>query len=185
MSTRIINESYEIVPIDQIRPHPRNPRQGDVGAIQQSIEANGFYGACVVQRSTGHILAGNHRWKGARAAGEKTIPVTWVDCDDDRALRILLADNRTSDIASYDDNALAELLRSIQLDTGTLLGTGFDGEALDELLEGLGLGGGGTDGLTDEDATPEPPEAPVTILGDLWLLGSYVECPHCGAKTDV
>ena len=133
---KIINASTKVEAIDAVQPHPRNPRQGDVGAIHQSIEVNGFYGHIVAQRSSGHILAGNHRWIAARQAGAKRIPVTWVDVDDDHALRILLADNRTNDLASYDLTSLAEVLVDLQA-VGALAGTGYDGDDLDDLLRDL------------------------------------------------
>lgn len=62
---RVINQSTETVALDALRPHPRNPRQGNIGAIHDSITANGFYGQVVAQKSTGFILAGNHRWRAA------------------------------------------------------------------------------------------------------------------------
>jgi hypothetical protein len=166
---RVLNQATETLPIDAVRPHPRNPRQGDIGAIHQSIAANGFYGAVIAQRSTGFILAGNHRWKAAQQAGAKEVPVTWVDVDDDHALRILLADNRTSDLGTYDDGALADILRELQEATGTLAGTGYDGDDLDELLADLGRDKPGT----AEDETPPPPAQPITQPGDLWLLGAH------------
>jgi hypothetical protein len=131
---RIINQTTETAPIDTVRPHPRNPRQGDIGSIHTSITANGFYGTVIAQRSTGHILAGNHRWQAARQAGATTIPVTWIDVQDDHALRILLADNRTNDLATYNDQALSELLQELHATTGTLTGTGYDNEDLDDLI---------------------------------------------------
>lgn len=133
---KIINQATELVAPEALRPHPRNPRQGDIGAIHESIVANGFYGQVVAQRSTGFILVGNHRWKAAVAAGATEIPVTWIDVDDDRALRILLADNRTNDLASYDDEALAALLKELA-DASGLVGTGYDGDDLDRLLKDL------------------------------------------------
>lgn len=57
----------------------------------------------------------------------------WVDVDDDRALRILLADNRTNDLASYDDTVLASLLSDLA-NTSDLTGTGYDGDDLDQLI---------------------------------------------------
>ncbi len=135
---KVINQGYEIVPIAKLKQHPRNPRHGDLGAISQSIDRNGFYGAVIVQKSTGYILAGNHRLKAAEENGIGGVPVIWVDVDDERALRILLADNRTNDLAGYDNAALAEILTGIQADTGNLLGTGYDGEALENLLKELG-----------------------------------------------
>ncbi len=135
--TLLREQKYELVRIDAVQPHFRNARQGDVGAIVESIRANQWYGACVVQRSTGNILVHNHAWMAARECGLEEIPVIWVDCDDAEALRILLVDNRTNDLAAYDENKLAEMLQEIQAEHGALDGTGFDLEALDDLLRGL------------------------------------------------
>ena len=131
---RIIQGKTETVKIDSLRPHPRNPREGDIGAIHQSINNNGFYGSVLAQQSTGFILAGNHRWQAMLQAGATEIPVTWIDVDDDHALRILLADNRTNDLATYNDDELSTLLEELVQTTGTLAGTGFDGDDLDDLL---------------------------------------------------
>lgn len=124
----------ETVGIDQLQPHPKNVRQGDIGAIAESLTAHGQYRAIVVQRSSGRILAGNHTWKAAKHLGWKDIAVHYIDCDDDKALRILLADNRANDLATYDDAALAELLKEISSTELGFDGTMFDGEALDDLI---------------------------------------------------
>lgn len=125
------------VSIDDVQPHPKNVRQGDIGAISQSLKAHGQYRAIVVQKSTGHILAGNHTWKAAKSLGWKQIDAHMIDCDDDRAMRIMLADNRANDLASYDDAALAELLKELDATDLGLDGTMFDGDALDTLLYDL------------------------------------------------
>lgn len=119
--------------IDSVTPHPRNVRQGDVGAICESLESHGQYRPIVVHKSTGHILAGNHTYQAAKALGWKKIAMTFVDCDDEQALRILLVDNRANDLAIYDDNALADLLKELSASEG-LQGTLFDGDDLDDLL---------------------------------------------------
>lgn len=123
-----------VCPLDQLTPHPDNPRQGDIGAITASIEANGWYGTVVAQKSTGHVLAGNHRLQAARSLGIDSLPVWWVDCDDTQARRILLADNRTNDLATYDNDLLTELLAGLA-STDDLLGSGYDGDDLDDLLD--------------------------------------------------
>lgn len=69
MTATLPTKRFEVVPIDSVRPHPQNPRRGNVDAIAQLIRANGFRGALVVQRSTGYILAGNPRWLAAKKAG--------------------------------------------------------------------------------------------------------------------
>lgn len=121
-------------PLTALNVHPDNPRQGDVGAIIQSIETNGWYGTLVAQVSTGNVLAGNHRLQAAIHCGLDRVPVHWVDVDDETATRILIADNRTSDLARNDDDVLAELLREIAVADDGLSGTGYDGEDLDRLL---------------------------------------------------
>ena len=126
----------EMVPVSDLVIHPDNPRQGDVGAIVTSIENNGWDGTIVAQRSTRRVLAGNHRLQAAHGAGIEQVPVYWVDVDDTEAKRILLADNRTSDLASWDDNILAGLLESLA-QQDELLGSGYDGDDVDELLADL------------------------------------------------
>jgi ParB-like chromosome segregation protein Spo0J len=161
-SPGVINEAFELVSVRALRPHPENPRQGDIGAIYESIQANGFYGAVVAQRSTGFILAGNHRFQAAIEAGIGEVPVVWVDVDDDRALRILLADNRTNDLASYDEGALADLLKRVLTTTDTLVGTGYEPEDLDDLLKRV------------EGSLPEPGDAPVEDVPAIYNV--VVEC---------
>jgi len=122
------------VPIDTVQTHPQNVRQGDVGAIAESLSLHGQYRPIVVQKSTGYILAGNHTWKAAKSLGWTKIAVTVVDVDDEQAKRILLVDNRANDLATYDDNSLAEILKELASTETALEGTGFDGDDLDDLL---------------------------------------------------
>ncbi len=133
----VCNERYEVVTVDRLKTHPRNPRRGDVAAIAKSIAKNGFYGAVVAQTSTGFILAGNHRFEAAKREGITDVPVVWVDVDDKTARRILLADNKTNDLAGYDDEALAALLDAARSDDD-LVGTGYTEDDLEKLLGKMG-----------------------------------------------
>jgi hypothetical protein len=169
-----INDGYEVVPTSRLKHHPRNPRRGDVDRIAESMDVNGVFGALVVQRSTCHVLAGNHRLKAARKLGIETLPVTWVDVDDATAHRILLADNRTSDLGSYDDTQLAELLQALDNDGG-LLGTGYDGDDLAELLAGL---------EPPEDLPPRDPAEGAMELNEGEFSDFECKCPRCGFEYD-
>jgi DNA modification methylase len=168
----ILSSQVVQVPTGDLKPHPKNPRKGNVGVIADSIRANGFYGAVVAQKSTGHILAGNHRWRAAQEAGMPDVPVLWVDVDDERALRILLADNRTSDVATNDPAVLAELLAGLP----DLTGTGYQPDDLKSLLDGI------SPPEPMQDEVPPVPDQPVTVLGDLWQLGNHRLM--CGSCTD-
>jgi DNA modification methylase len=164
MSATIINERYENTPIERLREHPRNPNIGDMDAISESIDANGFYGAVVAQVSTGYVLGGNHRLKAAITAGMPSIPVVWVDCSDEQALRIMLADNRTTRLGHDDPALLSDLLRELSETNDGLVGTAYDGEALSSLL--AQLEGGHAD--TDQDG--ERQEAAIRTLADRFIV---------------
>lgn len=131
------------VPIDTLRPYARNPRNGDIDAIAASLQANGQYRPIVVRAGTGEILAGNHTYAAAMALGWTQIAATQIAVDDEQAARIVLADNRTSDLAVYDNGLLAELLDEL----GPLDGTGYDSGDLQRLR--LELDDDWAAGLTD------------------------------------
>jgi hypothetical protein len=113
------------------------------------------------------------------------LDVIELDVDDDAARRIVLADNRTSELGSFDMEALTELLDSLD---GDLAGTGYDDDDFADLLASVneqasevsGNGYGPT--FSDPDELPQSPAEPRTRNGDLWRLG-----PHrlvCGDATD-
>lgn len=136
---KVIMGGTEVVPILHVRPHPYNPREGDVGAISESLKVLGQYRPIVVNKNDMVILIGNHTWHAARALGWKEIAVTWVEVDEQQATRILLSDNKTADLATYDDEELQMLLASLS----EFNGTGFDGDDVDSILKG-------------QDSTPIP-----------------------------
>ena len=154
--------------IDDIHTHPSNVRQGDVGAICESLKAHGQYRPIVFQQSTKRILAGNHTWKAAKALGWQQIAATPIICDDQQALRILLADNKANDLATYDEPELVELLKQLADTDEGLLGTLFDEDELDSLIADQSH----FELPTDVDDVPEDVPA-VSKLGDVWLLGGH------------
>jgi ParB-like chromosome segregation protein Spo0J len=100
----------------------------------------------------------------AKAAGLDSLPVAYVDVDDATALKILLADNRTNDLATYDNKELAELLADVSNTIG-LDGTGFDEAFLD--------------GLIGELSTPNFAPGTEDEQGQLDQK-KPVTCPECG-----
>lgn len=130
---RVITEPAVMVPIDDVKPYPGNPRSGRVPEIMQSIERNGFYGAITAQKSTGFICRGNHTHEALRRLGWTEVPVEYGDFDDATARRILLIDNRLPDMSTYNPEALVDLLRTIEIEDDWS-GTGYDPNDLDELL---------------------------------------------------
>ena len=178
---QIINKSIRLTPIDDLKWHPSNPRRGSVEAIEESISVNGFWGTVAVQESTNRVIAGNHRWKAARKQGLTEIPVAWLDVDDETAERILLADNRTSDVATNDDRELATLLAKLNEGAG-LEGSGYTDDDLTALLARV------TDDEEDgsEDDIPEIQEEVISKPGEIYELGQHrLICGDCREGGDV
>lgn len=124
-TVKVANQEYMLRAVGDLKLHPKNPKKGNVEAIGESMEKNDFYGAILVQKSTGFMLAGNHRWKSAVEKGLKEVPVIVIDCDDATAERILLGDNRIADLGTYDPSALLKLLEQRRNEEGSLVGTGY------------------------------------------------------------
>jgi hypothetical protein len=120
----------ERVAVDDLLPWPGNPRIGDLGLIVESLETNGQYRPLVVQKSTNYVIAGNHTLQAAQHIGWEHVDVTYLDVDDQAAKRIMLVDNRSQDLADYDYDVLAEVLKTVD----DLTGTGFIQAELDALL---------------------------------------------------
>ena len=127
-----ISGTFETVPIMDLQCHPVNPREGDVGAIIQSLEINGQYRPIIANRRTHRVIVGNHTYVAARTLGWDRIAVHWVDVDEIEESKILLIDNRTSDLATYDTDALVALLMA----EASWGGTGYTAEDVEEITAG-------------------------------------------------
>src|SRR5574340_411921 len=116
------------VPIDSILLDPANVRTHDdknVEAIKASLHRYGQRKPVVVNRRTGCIEAGNGTLLAARALGWTHLAVVFVDDDPSTATGFSIADNRTAELAAWDDAALAQVLQSLKQE-GELAFTGFD-----------------------------------------------------------
>jgi hypothetical protein len=140
MAFRVRKQRYvEDYPVTKLTPHPDNPNEGDVEAIEESIEELGFYGVVLAHESSGYILAGNHRWEAAVNEGAAGVPTILLDCDDETALKILLGDNRIADLRTYNDQKLADLLTEMRGKSPSgLRGTGYTDGDLTGLLARMG-----------------------------------------------
>jgi hypothetical protein len=135
------------VPVSDLVPYGRNPRKGNVALIAESLAEHGQYRPIVVRQGTNEVLAGNHTLAAARELGWTEIAATFVDVSDDAAARIVLMDNRTSDLGTYDDRELLAILRELDEAEAGLAGTGWQTDDLDDLAALLSEA---------EAATPSP-----------------------------
>lgn len=179
MSSQILGTT-ESLPTEQLTTYHQNPRQGDTETIAQSLRKNGQFRPLVVNKGTHtgrpyEVLAGNHTLLAARELDGTEDAFPRLDCyvidvEEDHARRIVLADNRTSDLASYDNHELIELLTA----TDDLAGTGWEEEDI-EILSDITEGAPSLDELEGEFGTPEDDDFWITIrlrvppvLNDQW-----------------
>lgn len=122
-----------MVPISAVSQHPENPNVNDLDEVMTIIQHNGFTTPVLAQQSTGYIVDGNHRYQAVIALGAESIPVIWLDIDDEEALRMLVEHNRLARMGKDDDAILASLLDTLQDTEKGLVGTGFTDGYLDYL----------------------------------------------------
>jgi DNA modification methylase len=164
-------------------PYADNPRKNDqaVEAVAASIQEFGFRQPLVVDEQ--HvIIVGHTRYKAALRLGLEQVPVhqaTGLTPAQVKAYR--LADNRTAELAVWDQERLVQELLGLQQLEFDLNLTGFAADELMQLLPGNPQAG-----LTDADAIPEPPDVAETQAGDLWLLGEHrLLCGDAATPADV
>ena len=123
--------AIEDVPVSDLQPHPANPRKGNVAVLKDSLQRFGQYRPIIVNKRNNKIVAGHHLLQAMKELNFITAQVTYLDIDEDTHSRIMLLDNRSSDLGSYNSDILAEILAN--LDTPTI-GTGYDDKALQKIL---------------------------------------------------
>jgi hypothetical protein len=152
-------------PLADLEDYPGNPKEHDVGAIDESIQSNGWYGTITVQEWPNtplYVVAGHGRRDTLLARGQMYAPVMFVKCDPKTARRIVLADNRTTTLGGFSLPKLASFLEE-DARLGNLRGTGYDGDDVDAVMAELRAADGfGKDPSDDDDdetpaTTPEQP----------------------------
>jgi DNA modification methylase len=174
-------DKIEQWPTTKLVPYARNARthsDAQVAQIAASIAEFGFTNPILVGID-GVIVAGHGRLAAARKLGLERVPVIVLDhLTPTQRRALVLADNRLAELSTWDDALLHIELEALQDEGFDLDLTGFDADALAELLAGEEPE---HEGQTEDDAVPEMPEEPVSKPGDVWRLG-----PHrlvCGDAT--
>lgn len=171
-------EYTELLPVNQLKPHPKNRNQHpteQLARLAKLISFHGFRHPVIVSKLSGFIVAGHGRWEAAKIIGLKEVPVDYQDFDDEAAeYAFLVSDNAIAAWAELD-------LSGINADIGDL-GPDFDIDLLGienfvvEPADKL-------DPQCDEDDVPEAPVDPKTRLGDVYQLGRHRLM--CGDSTSI
>ncbi|MDN8042821.1 site-specific DNA-methyltransferase [Burkholderia vietnamiensis] len=173
MNASWLADKIEQWPTDKLLPYARNARthsEEQVSQIAASIAEFGFTNP-ILAGSDGVIVAGHGRLAAARKLGLDVVPVVVLDhLSPTQRRALVIADNRIAENAGWDDTMLRIEISALQDDDFDLSLTGFDADALAELMAGDEPN---AEGETDDDAAPEVSETPVSRSGDVWLLGGH------------
>ena len=172
--------SYKTVSTASLIPYARNARThspAQVDKIAASIREFGFLNPIITDGQSG-IIAGHGRVMAAQKLGLDNLPtIDAAHLSESQRRAYVLADNRLALDAGWDNDLLKIELQDLEAEGFDLSLTGFN---LDEIANFLV---DPTDGLTDEDAVPDAPAVPVTVEGDVWLLGRHRLM--CGDSTSI
>ena len=152
----------QYIDIDELVPHPDNPRINDhaVEEVAGSIRRFGFAAPIIARSADNTVIAGHTRLKAAKSLGLSKVPVRFMDLDPVDAKLLMLADNKIGERADWNDDALQAIFEELQDED--LSGLGWDEEELSGIL-------GDLYSEDEEEAIVEPP-APVESDFNFTLL---------------
>jgi len=162
-------------------PYARNSRthsDEQVNQIASSIKEFGFLNPIIIDGENG-IIAGHGRVMAANKLKIKELPcVDASHLSETQRRAYVIADNKLALNSGWDIDMLRVEFDELQEAGFDLELTGFSMDEIADLqIEEL------TEGLTDEDETPECPDVPTAVLGDIWQLGSHRLM--CGDSTSI
>jgi DNA modification methylase len=162
-ATTAIDQAAEWFPAKKLKANPRNPRSNDhaVAQVVESIERFGFGSPIVARKKNKMVIAGHTRLKAALQIKLETVPVRFLDIDQALADALMVADNKTSESADWQEDQLAELLAELQEQEVEV--PGFEEGEIDRLIESL---------QEPEEVEPEPvepldPDQAEILVGDV------------------
>lgn len=165
--------------LSDANPRTHSPEQME--QIAASIREFGFVNPILVG-ADGKVIAGEGRFQAAQTLGLRKVPVIKLGHLSEVQRRALaIADNQLALNAGWDEQMLREQLAALKDQNFDLQILGFDDLELARQLADQEAAG-----LADEDEVPAIPIAPVSRLGDLWLLRSRKGRSHtllCGDAT--
>lgn len=158
------------IPLGDLTPDPANARKHDeknIAAIMGSLRQFGQRIPIVVQEEGLIVRAGNGRLESAKRLGWTHLACVVVPEDNVSAVAFAVSDNRSSELATWDNDVLGRLLQEVEVGDADLQQMMSDLAVDQKLVDGLA----GAEIVEDE--VPEPPVEPITKPGDLWLMGEH------------
>jgi DNA modification methylase len=170
--------------IAELSNDPANARKHDdrnIESIVASLRRFGQQKPIVIDMNN-IVRAGNGTLEAARRLGWDSIDCVKTDLKGSDAIAYAIADNRTAELAKWDDDILAAQLNGLLADDEELANAaGFTAEEIEGMLNDVV-----DDPEIIEDEIPSLPIEAITQPGDLWILGNHrLLCGDSTSSVDV
>lgn len=164
----------EKVNLEQLIPADYNPRKdlqpgdSEYEKIKRSLEEFGYVDPVIWNKTTGRVVGGHQRLKVLASMGRTEVECVVVELDEEKEKALNVALNKIS--GDWDKEKLAVLITDLDAADFDVSLTGFDAAEIDDLFKDTLR-----DGVEDDDfdVEEELQNPPITMQGDLWLLGRH------------
>ena len=164
----------EKIKVEQLIPADYNPRKdlqpgdSEYEKIKRSLEEFGYVDPVIWNKTTGRVVGGHQRLKVLASMGRTEVECVVVELDEEKEKALNVALNKIS--GDWDKEKLAVLMTDLDAADFDVSLTGFDAAEIDDLFkETL------RDGVEDDDfdIDEELQNPPITMQGDVWVLGRH------------
>lgn len=156
-------EIGKMISIDKIIPWKKNPRNNNnaVKKVAESIKRFGFAAPIILNKDY-TVIAGHTRLKASKLLNLKKVPCRILNLSKEEAELLALVDNKSGEIATWDEKALYEIIDNLPVNIDELINLGFEEEKLNEWLE--------------EEFLPELGDADILNIDDTFSI--LIECKN-------
>jgi len=164
----------EKIKVEQLIPADYNPRKdlqpgdSEYEKIKRSLEEFGYVDPVIWNKTNGRVVGGHQRLKVLASMGRTEVECVVVELDEEKEKALNVALNKIS--GDWDKEKLAVLMTDLDAADFDVSLTGFDAAEIDDLFKDTLR-----DGVEDDDfdVDEELQNPPITMQGDIWLLGRH------------
>lgn len=164
----------EKIKVEQLIPADYNPRKdlqpgdSEYEKIKRSLEEFGYVDPVIWNKTTGRVVGGHQRLKVLASMGRTEVECVVVELNEEKEKALNVALNKIS--GDWDKEKLALLMTDLDAADFDVSLTGFDAAEIDDLFKDTLR-----DGVEDDDfdVDEELQNPPITMQGDIWLLGRH------------
>ena len=164
----------EKIKVEKLIPADYNPRKdlqpgdSEYEKIKRSLEEFGYVDPVIWNKTTGRVVGGHQRLKVLASMGRTEVECVVVELDEEKEKALNVALNKIS--GDWDKEKLAVLMTDLDVADFDVSLTGFDAAEIDDLFKDTLR-----DGVEDDDfdVDEELQNPPITMQGDVWILGRH------------